>query len=173
MWGPGKSRTGYTKSTGFFSFYGAVRQPCVFELINTTKLKRLTFNGEYNIYDNMFSDCDTTFPVLEDLTFGCSHYMPDSIKISSRHWKTYIYLISRSRWTSTLMLRHWFVSSIKIIWFNISQIQTFPMSREWWLSLILIPTRSQMTSGFRNWLVCFKLSSSDTLLLKAESDKVW
>ena len=47
----------------------------------------MTFNGEYNIYDNMFSDCDTTFPVLEDLTLGCSHYMPNRIKISSRSLK--------------------------------------------------------------------------------------
>ncbi|PWA62752.1 F-box domain, cyclin-like protein [Artemisia annua] len=65
-------------------FYRAVLQPCVFELIDTRKLKRLTLNGEYIIEDNMFSDCDTTFSVLEDLTLGCSHYMPDRIKISSR-----------------------------------------------------------------------------------------
>ncbi|PWA55520.1 F-box domain, cyclin-like protein [Artemisia annua] len=68
-------------------FYGAVRQPCVFELIDTTKLKKLMFDGEYIIDDNTFLDCDKTFPVLEDLTLGCSYYMPHHLKISSRSLK--------------------------------------------------------------------------------------
>lgn len=111
----------------------------------------------------MFSDCDTTFPVLEDLTLGCSLYMPDRIKISSRSLKDICLfglkkLVDITIDAETLvcirykdhLIRNFLNSNIPNVQRSSIEFNTHTNQSLLILSNIL---------KFRNWLVCFKLSS--------------